>query len=228
MKQLKARFQLLSKKERIIGGSAAVLLLVIALLSYGVGHGNAAVELSDKKVKYEEMDGELLSVRVQIKEANEELEQVNTQLADEKGKLDKLNQEHEEVLALVSDKESIENEKNDLVKEIGQQEESLAAIMQKISDSESKLDQLNKGIVEKQEQPRTLPAGYFTVGEDLEEGRYKIEPSSGSGNYFVNDGRKANIILGRDDSFYLSEYIIYLSAGDQIQATLPVKYTGVE
>ncbi|MEC2071403.1 hypothetical protein [Alkalihalophilus marmarensis] len=228
MNQLKERFQSLSKKERIIGGSAVVLLIVIGLLSYSAGHGNATVELSDKKVEFEEMDRELLSVRVQIKEANEELEQVNKQLADEKGKLDKLSQKHEEVLALVSDKESIENDKNELVKEIVQQEESLAAIMQKISDSESKLDQLNEGIVEKEEQPRTLPAGYFTVGEDIEEGRYKIEPSSGSGNYFVNDGRKANIILGRDDSFYLSEFIIYLSTGDQIQATLPVKYTGVE
>ncbi|MDV2886348.1 hypothetical protein RYX45_14250 [Alkalihalophilus pseudofirmus] len=228
MKQLKARFQSLSKKERIIGGSAAVVLLLIALLSYGTGHGNAAVELSDKKVNLEQMDSELLSVRVQIKEANEELEKVNGQLADEKGKLDNLSQEREKVQALISDKESIENEKNDLVKEIGQQEESLASIMQKISDSESKLDQLNKGIVEKQEQPRTLPAGYFTVGVDIEAGRYRIEPSSGSGNYFVNDGRKANIILGRGDSFYLSEYIIHLSAGDEIEATLPVKYTGVE
>ncbi|MDR7074717.1 hypothetical protein [Fictibacillus barbaricus] len=55
-----------------------------------------------------------------------------------------------------------------------------------------------------------------------------VEPASGFRNYFVNGGSKVNIILGKNDDLFLPEYVYELDEGDEIEATLSVKYTLVE
>lgn len=73
-----------------------------------------------------------------------------------------------------------------------------------------------------------MVAGVFLAGKDIPPGRYKVEPVNGFGNYFVNGGSKVNIILGRGDDLFLPEYVFELDEGDEIEATLSVKYTLVE
>ena len=95
-----------------------------------------------------------------------------------------------------------------------------------INNKEKKLQELEQGIVLKEKEPKTLSAGQFTVGKDIEAGRYRITTPT-RGNYFVNEGSGANVMLGKG-SYYEPEYILYLSDGDNIEQHMSVKYESIE
>ncbi|MED2034377.1 hypothetical protein P4V74_24445 [Bacillus thuringiensis] len=73
-----------------------------------------------------------------------------------------------------------------------------------------------------------MVAEIFTVGEYIPTGCYKIEPNKGSGNYFVNKGSKTRITLENSHYNFLSEYVVTVNEGDQIETNVSMKYLAVE
>ena len=90
------------------------------------------------------------------------------------------------------------------------------------------LERLTKGVATSKAEPRSIPAGEFEVGKDIDAGRYRITSTNGSnGNFFINNGSDANIIIG-NDNFGTPEYIANLDSGDTIEQTVGVTYQLVE
>ena len=249
----KLNFLTRNKKWLLLFVALIALLSVSAFAGQGLGKSSATIELDGQMVTLNELNDEisdrentLLNIDNQIDTREEELESMEIEIEDLV----------EEKIERIREVRDVKNDLNE-AKEVIEQQESLEAVISDLEDTinshegrieeldleyegrieeldleiEEKKDELasiESGIVTKKAEPVQLPAGYFTVGADIQSGRYKIEPNGGNGNFFVNDGRKANIILGTGDSFYLSEYIMNLSDGDVIESTLPVRYTPVE
>ncbi|EZH64807.1 hypothetical protein DH09_20030 [Bacillaceae bacterium JMAK1] len=221
----------------IIGVSGGVVLLIfVAFISHTIGKNQASAVLDERTFKLEEIEIEIAQSSTSLTQVNEELSDVQTTHEEQATLLQQLendisehSDEFEEMTTLISERDDVLLEIETLTNEIEDNEATLARVIDDIETSEIELEKLTNGIVTKAEEPRVLSAGYFTVGQDLPSGRYKVEPNAGSGNYFVNSGSKSNIILGSgDDSFYTSEYIVFLNDGDEIEQTLSVRYTLVE
>ncbi|GAK00154.1 hypothetical protein [Geomicrobium sp. JCM 19055] len=221
----------------ILGVSGGVVLLVfVAFISHMIGTNQARATLDARKFTLEEIEIEIAQSSTSLTEVNEELSSIQNSHEEQATLLQQLehdisdhSEEFEEMTTLISERDDVMLEIETLNNEIDDKEESLTRVIDDIETAEIELEKLTTGIVTKAEEPRVLSAGYFTVGQDLPPGRYKVEPNAGSGNYFVNSGSKSNIILGSgDDSFYTSEYIVFLNDGDEIEQTLSVRYTPVE
>ena len=77
---------------------------------------------------------------------------------------------------------------------------------------------------------KTLTAGTYIVGEDIEAGKYNCKAVSGNGNFFVNSGLKLNEMFGVDTTFYNNSYNnLTLETGDTIElnSNLQIKFTPV-
>lgn len=73
----------------------------------------------------------------------------------------------------------------------------------------------------------TLGAGHWTVGKDINPGRYKITPTKGSGNLFVyRSGYPiVNEILSKESGFGVPSYTTTLKTGDHIEICFLNKVT---
>jgi hypothetical protein len=198
------------------------LIILSAVIGYKSGYDNASVLLKGKKITVANIDSEILSMEKQ-------LESIKQEHSNKEEELEKVSQEYDEVTGLIKKKESIVDEISELEGALQEKKEEISSLKKKIADKQKELETLKNGIAAKKAEPRYLPAGVFKVGKDLPEGRYKIQPNGANGNFFVNDGMDANVILGVGaDSMYLKEYVMELYDGDTIEATLPTKYTPVE
>lgn len=205
-----------------------MLVVVSSVSAHSVGFNKASVLLNDKKVTADEIDKEIKELQNEPESIGEKVEAMEEEESSKKADLEGLQIRYEEVSGLVSQKENIQKEIDTLVNQVDEKNGELKKISGEVSNKKSVLDKLNKGILAKKKEPRTLVAGVFEAGKDIPPGRYKVEPVNGFGNYFVNGGSKVNIILGRGDDLFLPEYVFELYEGDEIEATLSVKYTLVE
>ncbi|MEI7577232.1 MAG: hypothetical protein WCK51_10080 [Armatimonadota bacterium] len=84
-----------------------------------------------------------------------------------------------------------------------------------LSEKQREWNRLTQKIERKLAEPTELPAGRFTVGSDIQGGRYRV---TGSSNFVVrtSDGDlKVNTILGDSGN---DSYVCRLDDGDEIQA----------
>ncbi|WP_368504167.1 hypothetical protein AB3N04_19245 [Alkalihalophilus sp. As8PL] len=217
-----------NKSMGIILAISVLFIIVAAVIAYNMGNNNATIELEGEKITLEEIKQQITAYEQEQVEHQEKTAESKAEYEAKKQELDELSEEYREVKALVRRSDELSSQIKEIEQSLEQKDSEVSSLDAALSEKQSELELLTNSIVEKKEEPRVLSAGVFTVGTDLPAGRYKIEPNSGSGNYFVNSGMKTNIILGKGDSFYLSEYIMAFSDGDEIEATLPVKYTPVE
>ncbi|RBP36558.1 hypothetical protein [Garciella nitratireducens] len=206
------------RKKRLFG-KERIILIVIILTSFIVGqklgYNNARMVLKDKKLTVQQIEKEISDLKEQKISKEEEFK--------------KIEDRYQEAKSLIGQKEELEKNIKNLEKSIQEKKEEDSSLDTKLADKQKELEFLTNGIIQKKKEPRVLSAGEFIVGKDIPAGRYKIEPNNGSGNYFVNEGRKANIILGnQSNTMYLKEYILELDEGDSISATLSTKYTLIE
>lgn len=216
------------KKWLYLSLIALVLVTVSSISAHSIGLNKATVLLKDKKVTADEIDGEIKELQNELEDIEEKVEAMEEEESYKQADLDGLQIRYEEVTGMISQKEDIQKEVDALVNQVEEKNGALKKISGEIANKQSELDRLNKGILAKKKEPRTLVAGVFQAGKDIPPGRYKVEPVNGFGNYFVNEGSKVNIILGRGDDMFLPEYVFELDEGDEIEATLSVKYTLVE
>ncbi|MDM5317906.1 hypothetical protein QUF49_17985 [Fictibacillus sp. b24] len=225
---MKVDLSVFNKKWLLYILISLLLVIVSSLCAHSIGYNKASILLQGKKVIADEIDGEIKELRSELRSMEENVEAMMEEESNKQVELDDLQMKYEEVSELVSQKENIQKEVDTLVSQVEEKNGELNKISGEIANKKSELDKLNKGILAKKKEPRTLVAGVFLAGKDIPPGRYKVEPVNGFGNYFVNGGSKVNIILGRGDDLFLPEYVFELDEGDEIEATLSVKYTLVE
>ncbi|MCM3717590.1 coiled-coil domain-containing protein [Fictibacillus phosphorivorans] len=221
-------FKKLKKEWIYFGATTIVLILVSWYCAHAWGYNKASVYLEDKKVTLDKISDEIKSLNKDLAAIEEDIADAEEKQNEKQSELSQMNAEYEEVTGIINQKNDVQKEYDTLLKQVEEKKEEIKALDQQISDKQKELDVITKGIVIKKKEPRILAAGVFIAGNDIPPGRYKVEPNRGSGNYFVNSGAKVNIILGKGDDFYLPEYVFELDEGDEIEATLSVKYTLVE
>lgn len=153
---------------------------------------------------------EIETLDTQINAKKEEVKKIDAAIQTEK---DKKDAELKEFAA------SIDTKKD-------KKEGELKDLENQIKDKKGELASITGAIQEKKDAPIILPAGTFTVGKDLPEGRYKAVPNGGNGNFFINDGADANIILGKGE-YYEPELVFDGYEGDEIKMTTSVKFIPV-
>ncbi|WP_226536445.1 coiled-coil domain-containing protein [Fictibacillus halophilus] len=217
------------KKEWIYFGAITLLLVMVSwYCAHGWGYNKASIMLDGKKITADEIDDEIESLRDDLAAIEEDVADAEEEQSNKQAELSQMNTEYEEVTSIINQRDDVQNEYDKLSKQVEEKNGEIKALTQQISDKQKELDVITQGIIVKKKEPRVLVAGVFIAGKDIPPGRYKVEPNRGSGNYFVNGGAKVNIILGKGDDFYLPEYVFELDEGDEIEATLSVKYTLVE
>lgn len=211
-------------KENLLFITAIIIVIVLAsYIGHKIGYNNATTILKDKKFTIEQIEEEVSSVEQALDESKKEEE-------EKYAEIEQLREEYREVTTLVNTKGELQTNLDELKANSKQKEEEITSLDTEIKKKKKELEKLENGIVEKKEEPRNLPAGEFEVGKDIPAGRYKVQPNGGSGNFFVNDGITANVILGNSssDEMFLKEYTMNLSDGDKISSNLPTKYIPVE
>ncbi len=205
-------------KKIIVGGCVSALFICGAFF---IGSYQAKAELND----------EIVTIKIAEEKYNNLIKNIETsEKMLESLKLDTDNKRNdlEEAKKLIDQKDSLKKEVSTLTSEIDSKTESVESLTLDINNKNKEIERLQKGIVELKSKPIKLPAGDFTVGVDIDAGRYRVTPSgSNTGNFSVNDGRIAGVMLG-NDSYSVKEYIVTVLDGDDITQTLPVIFQAVE
>ncbi|WP_276917445.1 hypothetical protein [Aneurinibacillus aneurinilyticus] len=207
------------KNKKVLLGMGTV---VLAILFYFVGSTTAKTTLNEKALSYSQLEQE-------IQKKNDELKTVTDNLSAKQKEFDTIKATYEEAKNLVSQKEKIKTDIQAAQKEQSAVVSKIDSTNKELQAKQVELEKLSNAIVAKKQAPKQLPAGHFTVGKDIEAGRYKVTASGQGSNYVVYDslgGLKVNAILG--GSFGVSEYIVELADGDKIQEEMRVKYTAIE
>ena len=195
----------------------------IALIggAFFIGSTQAKTTLNDSVVTIKTAEEKKSALLLEIENAEKRLEDLRTDL-------DTKQEEFDEAKRLISQKDSLTQEITTLDTELTTKKTESDTLSGDIENKNKEIEKLEKGIITLKSEPRNLPAGDFKVGADIDAGRYRVTPNSGvSGNFFVNDGMNANVILG-NDSYSVNEYIVTLSEGDRINQTLPVTFELVQ
>lgn len=207
---------------------AIVLIFIVGVGAYFIGTKSATATIENEVYSLDNIrikqEGEQKELDNLIKES----ENKGTDISGLQSELSALNTELKEAQELISTKESTEKEIAQLKTDKETKDSELKTVSDNIATQTTELEKLEHTVIALKKEPREIPAGQFVVGTDIEAGRYRIEPVSGAGNYFVDGGSSVNIILGTNDDYDLSEYVLNLKDGDNIDQTLPVKYTAVE
>jgi peptidoglycan hydrolase CwlO-like protein len=198
--------------------TAGVFVGISIIFSWG--NASAKVDLGKEKVSYDEL------VKV-IKDKQGEIKSVESKLSDIQKQYSDKQTEFDEAMKVVNNKKSMEDEIAKLEGTLKSKQGDIKSLDSKISSKEKELASITGEIQEKKDKPKVLSAGKYTVGKDIPAGRYKAVPNRGSGNFFINDGADANIMLGKGE-FYEPEYIFEVVDGDEIEITMSVKFIPIK
>ncbi|MCM3394860.1 MULTISPECIES: hypothetical protein [Cytobacillus] len=208
-------------------GGLIVLMVITYMIGSNAGENAAQVKIDGEKVYYDELVKEIEKRSALVEELEKKSETYTKELVEIQTQWDERKPEFEEALAAVENRDAIKSETEELQKTIDSKNGEIKSINEKIKSKNNELASVEGKIKEKKEAPKVLSAGFFTVGEDIPEGRYKVVPNGGQGNFFVNDGMDVNIILG-GGGFGESEYVFYAYEGDEIELTTSAKFIPVE
>lgn len=190
------------KKFRTIMVTLIMILTIILLLIWGtvtvLDYKNLQKEYKESNEKYSTLINNYETLKKENTKFDAEIKELS--------QTEKQNEINEKINKLEGTNKKLEEEKQKLEEEIASLKEDAIKI---------------KG------EPKTYPAGYFTAGEDLPVGRYKIY--GGSSNFVVHSSRgdlKVNIILG--GRYGVDEYIYAFKTGDEIQSESSFKLIEIE
>ena len=173
--------------------TAILLTVLCSIVSYGIGY--------DAKMNESIMD--------ERREMDEEIQQ-------KENKLDKLKDEISKNDSTLTEIEKFNADKVLLQGNIGNLRNELSNLKKEVEDKKSELLTLTKAVEDAKAEPKTLPAGNFVVGKDIQPGRYSV---SGRSNFVVHSSSgklKVNTILG--GLYGVESYVCELITGDQIEA----------
>lgn len=207
----------MDKRLIILGGISIVLIGG----AFFIGSTQAKTTLNDTVVTIKTAEEKKSSLQQDIENAEKTLNDLKKDSEDKRDELAETKQ-------MISQKDSLTKEIDTLSSDIKLKKENITTLDEDIENKNKEVERLEKGIVELKAKPKDLPAGDFSVGVDIDAGRYRVTPRNGSiGSFSVNDGRIASVLLG-NDSYSVKEYIVTLLDGDRINQTLPVTFQAVE
>ena len=219
------------KSKGFIGLLIGSIVMVVAF--YTIGSSTAKGKIDDQSVNYNEIvelisekESELEEKETDIEELETEIEAKKAEFKEVEANLSDKNKEYEAALTIIKEKESNQDKIEELENEIGSKQDEIKDLNGQIDDKESELASITGEVKKAEGEPKTLSAGFFTVGVDLPEGRYLVTPND-NGNFFVNEGMSVNIMIGNGD-FYESEYVFTANEGDSIELTTSATFTPVE
>ncbi|RFU68404.1 hypothetical protein [Bacillus sp. V59.32b] len=200
------------KRNLYLAGASFILFLIgIAMTP----EAKVETQTASSEVSQEEAD-----------QLNEDIEAKETELSEIETKVKDNQEAYDAAMAIVNDKENAEKELTDLNSAVDSKKGEITDLNNDIKAKEKELALLTGKVQQKKEAPKSLSAGKFTVGTDIPAGRYKVTSNGGSGNFFINEGMDANVIIG--GGFGLKEYITHLNDGDAIDINFPAKFTPIE
>ncbi|MYL20785.1 hypothetical protein GLW04_12860 [Halobacillus litoralis] len=207
--------------------------LVIFFTAFFIGSYTRTISLNEEKLKYEEVTMEIEKVEKRFiqKQGDQKDLEKDVELLDEKKEeineqVKALEKDLSEAEALVAEKDTLQADLKKLEESKKSKDSELDAVEAEIDTKKEELAIVTGKIIELKEEPKTLSAGFFTVGKDIPAARYKVTPN-GNGNFFVNEGAKVNIMIG-SGSFYESEYIFEALEGDEIELTTSAHFTPIQ
>jgi hypothetical protein len=221
-----------AKKIMKIAGMV-VGAFIILFIGAGIGSSGAEITLDEKKVDAVALDKEIAKLEDKKTGLSEDVKSIQSEYDEAKKLVDSKNEVEsklKEAEAKLKDKESaLEKELADGRKEI---DKELSDINKQLKDKKSELNSTEKKLASVSGQlkkakgePKVLGAGTYIVGNDVPASRYLATPTGEGSNFFVNDGRKVNTILG---SYGEDSYTFFAEEGDTIQTEAEVKLTPVE
>lgn len=218
-----SNLELEKPKKKFLGVKtilSVVGVIILLGLSYTVGSTSAETEINGERVKYD-------SLVKKVSNLENERDKINKDIGTAEEQLKTKEKEYDEAMKVISSKEEAQKSLGSINGEIGTKKTEIDSLNKEIEVKKAELAMVTGQIIEKKEEPKTLTAGFFTVGKDIPAGRYKVVPNNGNGNFFVNGGMSVNIMLGRGE-FYQQEYVFTANEGDTIELTLSAKFIPVQ
>lgn len=209
----------------IVGG--IILCGIFIFGSFTIGKSQAQAELDGTMVTIKEAQSKKDSLNTEISKSEDTLADLKKDSDTKRDELEQLSDELSETKKIIETKDSLNDDLSKLENDIKTKKETISDLDSNISDKNKQVEKLENGIIVLKKEPKNLPAGQFTVGNDIDAGRYRVTSNGGSGNFFINDGMDANVMLGKED-YFVDEYITYLNEGDEIDQSIPVKFELIE
>lgn len=197
-----------NKNFILMCGGALLVVVLVGIISYSVGNSAKVSEMA------------ISNTMNQIEEKSGELKTLDEKINSQKGIVS-------EIEEYKSTKEAKTSEIANLDNEIQDKNNTIASLDASISAKSSELDSLKNAIQRTGEEPKTLPAGEFTVGADLPEGRYQVSGSSNFVVYSSSGGLKVNTILG-NSRVGSGDYVCTLSSGNTMRLSARTTFTPIK
>ncbi|MGG3943196.1 hypothetical protein ABEV54_17365 [Peribacillus psychrosaccharolyticus] len=213
------------RKSWIWAAGIMVGMILIFFIGLEIGKSRAVVTLNSKKVDAVALEKEVEKSKVKIDELKVAILTLENEKDTAEAEAAEMVDEADVVYALIESKDEIEAQLSEVTGLLKKEEQSLKDMKSRVKEKEGELASLSGAVKQAKGKPRTLQAGYYTVGQDLPEGRYKATPIGEGSNFFVNEGMTVNTILGRDGE---ASYTFSVSEGDVIQTEAAVKLTPLE
>jgi archaellum component FlaC len=201
-------------------GAVAVLVIFFGSfvigrgVGYSQGHADEKAKIDGQMITYDQLVDKIKQVEKEFNDKTDKLNQVRSDFASYENKYNEL--------------KDLQSKENDMKTYVSSSQSQLETLKEQINDAQSKLATLQGDVVTANGSPIKLGAGHFTVGEDLNAGRYKVEPVSGYGNFIVNGGDIAVTLDSAGDTGTVKSYVFDASDGDTIELDVTAKFTPVE
>ena len=220
--ELLKNFKVFSLKEKALSIGIVVFLLVISsALAY---NGGKRAEINLEAVDV---------VANRIANQDEQIKVNNDKLADLQSQIDTINNElssQQDLLNAFNDyknnKEAKETEISQLDSTIQEKSNNIASLDNDIASKSAELDKLKNAIQRTGEEPKVLTAGEYTVGKDIEPGRYIVTGNSNFVVYSYDGDLKVNTILG--GRYGEESYTCTLENGDTMELSSKDTFTPIK
>lgn len=200
-----------------------VLFAVTFILS---ACGDKKVEVEGSLVTYDELQKKIEEREFELNELKDSISEHKQELKEVKGDISSNKKRYDELEKLAKNEEKIKQSTQEMESKINSLETS-------IKEKQNKLSALEGELVKAEKQPIKINPGYYYFGVDaIAPGRYKVTAQEGQyGNVFIRrDGRSyvAETFGDGKRGSSIREFTFMSSAGDEIEATIPIYLYPVE
>lgn len=213
------------RKSWIWAAGIIIGMILIFFIGMEIGTSRAVVTLNSKKVDALALEKEVEKSKEKIDELEADILALENEKETAETEAAEMKDEADVVYALIESKDEMEAQLSEVTGQLKKENQKLKDMKSQIKETEGELDSLSGAVKRAKGKPKTLQAGYYTVGQDLPEGRYKATPIGEGSNFFVNEGMTVNTILGRHGE---ASYTFSVSEGDVIRTEAAVKLTPLE
>ena len=192
-------------------GAAALLCILLSCITYYIGINSV---LNEEMVKQKLLQEETYN------ELNSKISKLKTDIQNNEALLDELNTYKE-------NKEQKTAEITQLDNDIATKSATVSSLDNDITTKTAELDRLKNAIQVTGEAPKVLPAGQYTVGTDIQPGRYIVTGKSNFVVYSAYGDLKVNTILG-GGSWGEESYTCTLETGDKLELSSKDTFTPIK